>query len=37
MKSMKKAKEMKWLAECEKMIDTSMAQMIKMKVRAAYK
>jgi len=34
---MKKAKDLKWLAEAEQEIDTEMAELVKMKVRAAYK
>jgi hypothetical protein len=34
---MKKAKELTWLAELEQIIDTDMAELVKMKVRAVYK
>ena len=37
MRNMKKTKELKWLAEVEAKIDTELAELIKMKVRAAYK
>ena len=37
MSSSKKAHEIKWLAECEQQMDTEMAMLVKMKVRAAYK
>lgn len=36
-KSIKSAKKLEWLAELEQVIDTDMAQFVKMKVRAAYK